>query len=476
MKAAIKHTICIALVFALTMGILMYVDGVLKIKRTDGVTTIQGLYAQKKDSVDVLLMGSSHAGMNLDAETLWTEYGIASYSPWGSVQPFWNTYYYLLEALKTQKPRVVVVDVYAATQQFEYSDEARQATNTVGMNFSRNKIEAIKASTPKSRWLNLLVGLPIYHRRYAELTQDDFEHFPWSSEPINWKGTGSRYGVGDFSLEDASGVTEIAEIYPKEELYLRKIIELCQVEEIALILVTTPTTPRIAEQPYYNAVAEIARDYDVSYYNFNLMDEEVGFEAKDYWNDGHINTNGARKVTKYLGKIIREKYEVADHRGEEAYESWDINAANVQKEYIRKIIDLDDYFNELARTSKMVFVIKNSSWEMEDSYRLLLNQFEKLGVSGDVIEQSGGGDWILTDTQNGEFINQYFGDMYSRFECGGAEFVADFATGEGICVNGENVYALNGSGIICVVYDAKTRQCIDVVTFLKDDHFVLKHR
>lgn len=84
--------------------------------------------------------------MNLDASVLWSEYGIASYCPWGSIQPFWNSYYSLIEALKTQNPKVVVLDVYAATMQFEYSDDARQATNTVGMRFSANKISAVQAS------------------------------------------------------------------------------------------------------------------------------------------------------------------------------------------------------------------------------------------------------------------------------------------------------------------------------------------
>lgn len=108
-KKTIRRGTCIVLVILMLSSALWYTNEVLRIKRTDGVTTMQGLYAQKDNTVDVLLLGSSHAGMNLDASVLWSEYGIASYCPWGSIQPFWNSYYSLIEALKTQNPKVVVL-------------------------------------------------------------------------------------------------------------------------------------------------------------------------------------------------------------------------------------------------------------------------------------------------------------------------------------------------------------------------------
>lgn len=474
MTTIIKRVIYIAALILIAGGMLWYTDAVLKIKRSDGVTTIQGLYAQKENTVDVLLMGSSHAGMNLDTETLWSEYGIASYSPWGSVQPFWNSYYYLKEALKTQKPKAVVLDVYAATFQFEYSDDARQATNTVGMKLSRNKVEAVEASAPEERRISLLTGMPIYHTRYDELTQNDFLHFPWSKDQINNKGTSYRYGKGNFELEDATGVDIAVALYPKQEEYLRKFIELCLNEKITLLLVTTPTTDRIGEQPYYNYVQKIADEYGVEYYNFNLMDQETGFKAEDYWTDGHICTKGARKITSYLGKLIKEKCEVEDHRGDPEYESWNVNALNIRNGYLGTITDSVDYFDELSQTDKMVFIIKNSNWEEDEAYLQLLENFRKIGVEPEIVKNYSGGDWILTSTQNGELIDQYFGDMYSKFECRGASFIADFATGEGICVNGNKVYSLNGIGLICVVYDPETETCCDVVTFLQKDGFAMK--
>lgn len=148
MKILIKRIICGILAMLLLGGSYWYINEVLLIKRNDGITTMKDFYAQEPNTVDILLLGSSHSGMNLDVQTFWTEYGYSSYALWGSIQPFWNTYHFLVEALKTQNPSVVILDTYAATRGEEYSDDARQVTNISGMKFSKNKLEAIQVSAP----------------------------------------------------------------------------------------------------------------------------------------------------------------------------------------------------------------------------------------------------------------------------------------------------------------------------------------
>lgn len=473
----IKRTISILIFICLLGSILFYMDRVLLIKRTDGITTMQNLYAQEDNTVDLLILGSSHAGMNLDVEVLWTKYGISSYALWGSIQPFWNTYYFLEEALKSQTPKVIVLDTFAATLDFEYSDEARQVTNVAGIKLSLNKINAIKETAPKDRWFDLLTGLPLYHSRYDEITQDDFEHFPWTKELINSKGTSYRYGsIENIAIEDAATISEKAEIYEKEEKYLIKIIELCEEKEIPLVLITTPTVSRISEQPFYNSVNEIAQQYGLEYYNFNLLDEETGFNVNDYWTDGsHINTNGARKISGYLGEKLKDKYELPDHRADEGYDSWNVNAVNIQNNYLRQITESKDYFEELKRDDRSVFLIKNSTWEESPAYEQLLADMELIGVNSNEVKESTGGDWFLDSTQEGSFVNQYGGEMYSAFEFDNTMFSVDFQNGEGIKVGDSKVYDLAGPGIICAVYDTNTAQCIDVVTFLVSDDFQLVH-
>lgn len=311
------------LFLSILIGMLGIISNTLIMKRNDGITTMKGLYAQRDHSVDLLVLGSSHAGMNTDAGILWSEYGISSYILWGSIQPFWNSYHFLVEALKTQTPKVVLLETYAATFSFEYSDDARQITNVCGMKWSKNKWEAIKASTPEKNWENFAVGLPLWHTRYNELTENDFICYPWSEQLELEKGTGIRKGSGNVELENVDHITETAALFQKQEEYLRKIIELCQEKKIPIVLYNSVTVPRAAEQPFYNEAARIAAEYGCYYLNLNKTDSAHGIVREDIWTDNaHLNSDGAYKLTRYLASFLKANYDLPDHRGDEKYATW----------------------------------------------------------------------------------------------------------------------------------------------------------
>lgn len=99
--------------FILILGVILgYVNKVFKVKYSDGIYSVTKFYELEDDTVDVLILGSSHAFENFNTGTLWDEYGMASYILAGSLQPMWNTYYYLKEALKTQTPELIVLEAF----------------------------------------------------------------------------------------------------------------------------------------------------------------------------------------------------------------------------------------------------------------------------------------------------------------------------------------------------------------------------
>ena len=112
--------------FILILGIVLgYVNKVFKVKYSDGIYSVTKFYELEDDTVDVLILGSSHAFENFNTGILWDEYGIASYILAGSLQPMWNTYYYLKEALKTQTPELIVLEGYLTCWKYEYIDDSR---------------------------------------------------------------------------------------------------------------------------------------------------------------------------------------------------------------------------------------------------------------------------------------------------------------------------------------------------------------
>lgn len=70
----------------------------------------KGFNQLEKDSVDVLFMGASQMFSSIDAKRLTEEYGISSYDYGASRQMISTTEYYLDEALKTQHPKLVMIE------------------------------------------------------------------------------------------------------------------------------------------------------------------------------------------------------------------------------------------------------------------------------------------------------------------------------------------------------------------------------
>lgn len=362
-----KRIVRWAIFLSVFLGLFWLCNRVLVLKREDGITSIQNYYAQEKNTVDVLFLGTSHAGTNIDLETLWDEYGISAYSLWGSKQPFWNSYYFLLEALKSQHPNVVILDVYSVTYGEEYSDEARQVTNTAGMKFNWNRWKAAQVTAPKEKWVYLMLGLPHYHTRYRELDKEDFHHFPWTKGLSNKKGGSVRYGsywVIDTNYQPTKGMEPLL---PKEESYLRKIIDTCENQNIPLILVLTPTEHEEGAQQKINAVQQIAKERNVPFFDMNVM-EELGIETQDYSIDNsHLNTYGARKVAHFFGNLLKRDYDIEDHRGDIHYQSWDNYARESNHTFLSMITEWHDYQNEIKRNGYQSIVFKGN--EEEISYR-----------------------------------------------------------------------------------------------------------
>ena len=130
MKKSIIRISCFLVLLCL---VLMAWNHVFKIKHVDGIYDVTKFYDLDRDTVDVLILGSSHAFEDFNTGTLWDAHGMSSYVLGGSIQPMWNTYYYLKEALKTQSPGLIVLEGFCLTFSSEYSDSSRIIKNNYGL-------------------------------------------------------------------------------------------------------------------------------------------------------------------------------------------------------------------------------------------------------------------------------------------------------------------------------------------------------
>ena len=308
----IWKTLCF---FSIFLGLLYLACSVLKFKYNDGVKPMENLYDLPENTVDVLLLGSSHMGMNVDPSMMWDEQGIAAYACWGGMQPTWNTYYYLKECLKYQKPDLVVMDTYLATNDLEYDSYENMVKNIQGIRMSENKWKAVETGVTPEYQSSILLGLPTYHYRYSELTSDDFQDFFWNKNCEIQSIPTSGDAVQKIQIMDTDTVKDTEELSEKLGNYLYKIIECCKEQDIPLLLIASPYEVKETEQKRYNKIQEIADQYGIEFLNFNNFYQEIGINTDtDFRDPGHFNDSGIKKYTTYLADYIKNHYKIQDRR------------------------------------------------------------------------------------------------------------------------------------------------------------------
>lgn len=335
---------------------------IFKVKYGDGIYGLTKFYELEDNSVDVLILGSSRAFENFNTGVLWDEYGMASYVLAGSLQPLWNTYYYLREALKTQKPELIVLEGYLTTFQDEYSDDSRIIKNNYGLKWSGNKIESLMVSAPRERWGEFMLEYVQYHNRYAEISREDFLADKGRALYRDWKGFGCNMQTEEREPPDIIQTEERLPLYQKSENYYRKIIELAGENDIPIVVIIAPYAGLTEEeQKIYHTAEEIAKEYGAEFINYNLCYQEAGIDfATDVADGAHLNYKGSQKFSESVGRYLRERYRISDRRGNPSYQSWENNAAYIRGQIDnQKLIETDDMssFLKQAENENYSYVI-----------------------------------------------------------------------------------------------------------------------
>lgn len=312
------------------------VNRLLEIRSIHGIDQMRYFYDQPFNSVDVLLLGSSHVHVSINTATLWEEYGMTAYDLSGAEQPLWMTYYVLRDALKTQNPEVVVLECYSPSV---FKDDYHPdwiAENVLGMRFSLNKLRMMAVSMKPEQWEEFFPGFAGWHGRYGQLGAEDWAAF-WSTARDRrvFKGFTPYFSVEPQERNTGFDVTKGGLTY-KSQVYLTKIMDLCEERELPLFLIVSPYVVRsdlaAASQ---KEMEDIADEREIPFINYNT-DEAVERIGLDYTVDlvdfSHLNYNGSVKFAHCLGSDILEHFEVPDHRPDKntkRYESWERHAQDI---------------------------------------------------------------------------------------------------------------------------------------------------
>ncbi len=290
-------------------------------------------YTEKKNSLDVLFLGSSHMLNGVSPMELWAEYGMASCNLSENGQLLPVTYYVLMDALDRQNPKLVVLDVYKVVQDTLFDTKSYLHTSIDCMPMGPAKLQAVYDLLPPGERMEFLFDIVLYHDRWKELGGIERDE----RDP-DFKGYSPLYGT---ESHEGFQILPESETAPPPEVaveYLRKIVELCRDRGVELLLVATPFTTPVSDgmdrQRRLNAVSELAEEWNVPFINMMYRLDEVEFDlSADLADTYHANVSGMRKITGFLGEFITERYDIPDRRGDEKYAKWD----ETYERYARKL-------------------------------------------------------------------------------------------------------------------------------------------
>ncbi len=452
-------------------------------KYLDSTFKMEMFYEQPEDSVDILVLGSSHSYQGINTAVLWEEYGYAAYDLCGAAQPIWNTYYYFEEALKTQTPKVVILDVYTLHYTDEYGDESYAIKNTYGMKWSQTKVDAINASFDSELYgMQYFFDILQFHSRYSDLSASDF--YPYMANTTlyeNHKGFYCYFTSTAIEDKDFSDFSYYNQMTEKVEEYYTKILELAYSNDIPVILVGIPFDADDYHIAFFKTAEAIANMYGYPFFNF-LTDykEALGLDySTDFYDSQHLNYLGNTKLTRFLGDYISDNYSVPDRRGDDNYSSWEADAQvyydQLENHNVTLITDIAEYGNVVTNSRYNVIITKNSILQNDELDPSEISSF--LVATGiDETEFETGGMWIfsegeqvyyndcLDDDIEKSFKLSRFNDAMIKVSCDdNGEHLID------IYVNRSNKSVVD-YGLNIYVYDTLTQSTVDAVGINSSDY------
>lgn len=264
-----------------------------------------GMYLEEpKDSIDIMFFGSSLSFCGIIPAVVYEETGYTSYVLGGPSQTLPVTYEYLKEALKTQSPKLIFVEVSSLV-----SDRYNSSTkiNLCYMPWSLNRLEATFKETTGEERLGLLFPVYAYHSRWSELSITDITEglLGYSQDSLaGYTFLEEALKVSDIGNSETD--TIISQDYETNISYAEKIQELCNQNGIKAVFYTTASASPLDKSAMGNIESSL-NSKGMEFFDCQDDISSLGLDLEtDFFDELHFNYRGAEKFSKYMSSKIAE--------------------------------------------------------------------------------------------------------------------------------------------------------------------------
>ncbi len=290
-------------------------------------------YAQEKNSIDIVTIGSSADYRYIDTPMLYELFGYTSYNLATAQQPTSVTRFIMNEAEKSQSPSLFIVEA----REFVHLPESKQETAVYcvsdSMDLSLNKwLMLCRGYASWEDRLNGFFDITKYHGFWHDMKGKTLPY--WNNrvkdEKLSWKNNTKVAAINKPELP--SKLDPLPLIEPNEKALI-ELLEDCRKKNREVLFILTPCEyksdifPRRAE-----TLRTMVESYGYKLYDM-IRDENLDLDySYDFYNRSHTNMWGAEKVTRALGEYIKREYNIDTQHSDAVKAAWDEAALRNREE------------------------------------------------------------------------------------------------------------------------------------------------
>lgn len=309
-------------------------------------THVRTYYALEKDTLDVVLLGTSGIDRYWLASKAYEERGMATYALGINHLPVWVILPLVKDIVRKHEGlKLLAIDMRPFTASYtdqgigRYEDRARMATEALPY-FSLARFEAIDRTLKtisenvegESRFdLSYYFTFIKHHSRWTEKDFNLYDEIEYKTSP--YMGAFMHKFFSLHTLEEPA-VTNVTDERSPIDLvcmeYLYELFDYLKAQNIEVLFLNTPHAQSKLETKRLNYLCDVFDEHGFKYINYEF-DGKVYDLKNDLYNVDHFNYYGSEKFTDIFADYLQSNYELPDRRGDERYYQWEGTYDNVKK-------------------------------------------------------------------------------------------------------------------------------------------------